>query len=65
MVSNDPIYNLWVKSSSNSKAPLAAINASNNLYSQSKENKTENIRAKEDAVLMMLHKNNLYSCLEG
>jgi len=59
------MYNLWVKSSSNSKAPFAAITAGNNLFSQNKKNKAGNIRAKSDARLMMLHKNNLFSCLEG
>jgi hypothetical protein len=66
----DSLYNLWVKSSSNSKAPLAAISAGLNIkVSSSNNNKKGNggvkIRAKSDTRLMMLHRNNLFSCIEG
>jgi hypothetical protein len=63
--SSDSIYNLWVKSSTNTKAPLASLSAGKNLLIQNKKNKAGNIRVKSDARLMMLHKNNLYTCLEG
>lgn len=64
----DSLYNLWVKSSSNSKAPLAAISAGLNIQvSGNKKGKGGgvNIRAKSDSRLMMLHRNNLFSCIEG
>ena len=62
----DSLYSLWVKSSSNSKAPLAAISAGLNIKVSNKKGKGGvNIRAKSDSRLMMLHRNNLFSCIEG